>query len=98
MNTILTVDHAYDGGSRLELIFTGRVQATDLAEIASEIALGYQVEAVMVDCRGADYTLNDTIEDALQEIEYETPVIPVRDAATWGDRLYEAKQLLKEYA
>lgn len=95
MSTILTVDHAYDGGSRIELIFTNRVTSADLVEIVAEIAQAFGAEILMVDARGADFHLPEAVEDQLNEIEFTPPVIAVTDAAIWGDRLYEAKDLLK---
>jgi hypothetical protein len=89
------VDHAYDGGSRLELIFTGRINSADLCSMVAEIAQSFTADVVMVDGRGADYTLPEAVEDSIKAMELSIPVVPVTDAAIWGDRLFEAKQLVK---
>lgn len=93
--TIMTVDHAYDGGSRIELIFTGRVTSADLCSMVAEIASSFSADVVMVDGRGADFTLPDAVEDEFQANKLDIPVVAVTDAAVWGDRLFEAKQLVK---
>ena len=93
--TILTVDHAYDGGSRIEIIFTGRLTGETLAEVVADLSQAYTVDVVMVDVRGFDWELADRVEQELENNEYQPPVVAVNDAASWGDRLYEAKELIK---
>jgi hypothetical protein len=93
--TILTVDHAYDGGSKIELYFTGRLTSATLSEIVADLAQSFTTDVIMVDTRGADFQLADYVERELELGEYRPPVVPVNNAADWSDRLYEARELVK---
>jgi hypothetical protein len=63
--------------------------------MVAEIAQSFTADVIMVDGRGADYTLPDAVDDAIHAASLDIPVVPVTDTAIWGDRLFEAKQLVK---